>query len=129
MATDREHSFLGRVRFPLSRSIHFSCVLRLATGSPYTPLLGRVAWWGTEDQVHYRGIWGEPYSTRTSPYGRFDVRFDREVQLFGRHGTVFLEVINVTNRANTLSIIWDDDLEERSPVRGLPLLPFIGLSL
>jgi hypothetical protein len=129
VATDREHSFLGRLRVPISSSVRFSCVLRLASGSPYTPLLGRVAWWDTTNQVHYRGIWGDPYSARASAYGRLDLRLDREVQLFGRRGRLFLEILNVTNRANTLSTVWDEDLEKRSPVRGLPLLPFIGLSM
>lgn len=128
VATDREHSFLGRLELPLSESYRLSWVLRLATGNPFTPLLGRVAWWDAEGDVHYHGIWDEANSGRTSPYGRLDLRLDREVELFGRRGVVFLEILNITNRANTLSIVWDDDNEKRSPVRGLPILPFIGLS-
>ncbi len=128
MSASREHSFIARVRFPVLQSVRFSSVLRLASGAPYTPLLARVAWQDDAGEVHYHGLWGDPYSRRTSAYGRLDLRIDRDFSLFGRRGTLFLEVLNSTNRANTISIQWDNDFEERTAIHGLPLLPFLGLS-
>jgi hypothetical protein len=129
VSVERKHSFLGRVRMPVLGSLTFTSLVRFASGAPYTPLLGRLAWWDSADQLQYTGVWGAPFSARTEPYGRLDLRLDRGVRLFGRDGVVFLEVLNVTGRRNTLSIQWNDDFTERKPLRGLPVVPFLGLSL
>jgi hypothetical protein len=129
VAAERNHSFFAETRFPLSASVEFTCVLRLASGAPYTPLLSRVQLWDTAGDPYYRGIWGPAFSERTSPYGRVDARFDRDITIFRRRGSLFLEVMNLTNRKNTLSMDWDSELTERRPSRGLPIIPFIGLSV
>jgi|GEM_PF-4784454 len=129
VSAERAQSFFGQMRIPLSSNVQLSTVLRLASGAPYTPLLARVRLWEGDGTAYYRGVWGPAFSARTSPYARCDARVDRDVSLFGRHGSAFIEVMNLTNRRNTLSIQWDADLRERRPVRGLPIIPFIGLSL
>ncbi len=126
---ERVHSFLGRLAFPLSRSVQFSAVVRLASGAPTTPLLARIAHWDAEDRPRYEPVWGKPFSARTAAYERLDLRIDREVMVWGRRGLVFLEVMNATNRKNCQSYQWNSSLSHRYPVTGMPILPFIGLSV
>lgn len=126
---ERVHSFLGRMAFPLSGSVQFSAVLRLASGAPTTPLLARVAHWDREGHATYMPVWGEAFSARTPAYQRLDLRVDREVMIFGRRGLVFLEVMNATNEKNSQSYQWNSELSHRYPVTGMPILPFLGLSV
>jgi hypothetical protein len=126
---ERVHSFLGRMAFPLSGSVQFSAVLRLASGAPTTPLLARIAHWDSEGHTSYMPVWGEAFSARTPAYQRLDLRVDREVILFGRRGLVFLEVMNATNEKNSQSYQWNSELSHRYPVTGMPILPFLGLSV
>jgi hypothetical protein len=39
---------------------------------------------------------------------------------------VYLEVLNVTNRANAEEFVFAADFSERDIIRGLPVLPFMG---
>jgi hypothetical protein len=57
------------------------------------------------------------------------VRIERAITIRGRRGAAFLEIINLTNRKNTVSMVWDGDLRSREPVRGLPVLPFLGITI
>jgi hypothetical protein len=126
---ERVHSVLGRIAYPLGRNVQFSAVIRLASGAPTTPLLARVAHWDGQDHPRYEPVWGDPFSARTATYQRLDLRIDREVTLWGRRGMVFLEVMNATNRKNSQSYQWNSDLTHRYSVTGMPILPFIGLSV
>ncbi len=129
VSAEREQSFLARTRFPVTSRMQLSFVLRLASGAPYTPLLARVAQWNERGEIVYRAIWGDPFAARSSAYGRLDVRLERSVVMWGRRGAAFFEVMNLTNRRNTLSIQWNRNLDRRRPLRGMPILPFVGLSI
>jgi hypothetical protein len=129
VSAERTHSFLAHLQFPLPAKMQVSTILRLGSGAPYTRLLGRIRSWDESGQEYFSGVWGSPFAERTSLYSRIDTRLDRDITLFGRRGTAFVEVMNLTNRRNTLSIQWDGDLLERRPVRGLPMIPYVGLSV
>jgi len=129
VSAEREQSFLARARFPARAGWTLSFVLRVASGAPYTPLRARFTRWDSDGDPVHVPVWGDPFSEKMSSYGRLDGRVEREISIFGRSGSIFLEVLNMTARKNSVSMIWNRDLDRRRPVRGLPLLPFIGMTV
>lgn len=128
VTAEREHSFLARTRFPAGQ-FDIAVVGRVASGAPYTPLKARITQRDAKGDLYAYAVWGRPFSARTAAYGRVDVRIERPVTIRGKKGMAFLEVINLTNRKNTVSMVWDNELSRLEPVRGLPLFPFIGVTI
>ena len=80
-------------------------------------------------------VYGEPYSDRLPVYTRLDLRFQREMTLWGYPGTYNIDILNALNRRN----VTDRNLDykrTRSPQDfkledevGLGVIPAVGMSL
>jgi hypothetical protein len=97
---------------------------RYATGLPRTPVLG--AFYDTKDDV-YQPIFGAQNSVRLPPFWQVDLRVDRSFPL-GEGGRllVYLEGLNVTNRANGEEYIYNVTYTQRGTVTGLPAIAVLG---
>lgn len=79
---------------------------RYVSGRPYTPRIWGVvpprmgAYWDRSDELN---------SARYPDYARWDIRWDSKWFAGNRSVTVFMEVQNVTNRANVAQYIYNDD--------------------
>jgi hypothetical protein len=55
------------------------------------------------------------------------VRVSKTFKVAGTKAEVYADVQNVTDRANAEELIYSQDYAERRTIRGLPILPVVGL--
>ncbi len=83
----------------------------------------------------YLPVYGEPYQDRLPIYARLDLRIARETGWFGKQGSVYLDILNATNRQNIDAIGLDygkvEDTGELFTEKevGLGIFPSIGISM
>ncbi|HEY1558278.1 MAG TPA: TonB-dependent receptor [Kofleriaceae bacterium] len=101
--------------------------VRYATGEPRTPVIGAFFDGATG---RYEPIVGDHNATRVPDYFAADARAERRFALTGAaKGAVYVEVQNLTDRANAEEIIYNADYSRRGYLTGLPLLAIAGLRI
>jgi TonB family protein len=97
---------------------------RYATGLPRTPVAG--AFYDAKDDV-YQPIFGPQNSIRLPAFSQLDLRVDRSF-LVGESARVlvYVEGLNVTNRANGEEYIYNTDYTRRGIITGLPAIAVVG---
>ncbi len=103
------------------------------SGRAYTPIVGiqKNPWF--ENRI--LPVYGEPYSDRLPVYARLDLRFQREMTLWGYPGTYNIDILNALNRRNVTDRNLDykrttspQDFKLEDEV-GLGVIPAVGMSL
>ncbi len=102
----------------------YSARFRFVTGNPYTPVAG--ATYDSDNDV-YIPTRGRIYSQRFDPFNQLDIRVDRNFVYEKWILTAYLDIQNVLNQANAQNVEYSYDYREKKKVRGLPILPTIGL--
>jgi TonB family protein len=97
---------------------------RLTTGRPETPTLGSTF---DADSGRYIPLEGIPGSARGVTFHQLDLRAEKQWTFERWRLSVYLDVQNIYNAANPEGVLWDYRYRESAPVRGLPLLPTLGL--
>jgi hypothetical protein len=97
---------------------------RYARGLPRTPVVG--AFYDARDDV-YQPVFGAQNSIRLPDFWQLDLRIDRTFVL-GESAKVlvYVEGLNVTNRANGEQYIYNVDSSRRSTITGLPVVAVLG---
>ncbi len=98
--------------------------LRFASGNPYTPVADT---YFDTDRQRFQPIDGPLLSARLPDFFQLDLRVDRVWRRDWGQVSAFLDVQNVTNRANPESVQYSDDYRDIQLVRGLPIFPSIGV--
>jgi hypothetical protein len=101
--------------------------LRVASGLPRTPVTG--AFFDAKDDL-FDPVFGPQNSTRLPTFWQLDARIDRSFAL--GHGVglhVYVEGLNLTNRANAEEYVYNLDYTRRGTVTGLPLIALAGARL
>lgn len=80
-------------------------------------------------------VYGEPYSENLPVYARLDLRFKREMTLWGYSGTYNIDILNALNRRNVTDRNLDykrtqspQDVKLEDEV-GMGIIPAVGMSL
>ena len=68
-----------------------------------------------------------PFSTRLPDFVQLDLRVDKRFVFKSWIFALYLDISNVTNRANVEGYAYSYDFSRRAPVTGLPILPSLGL--
>jgi hypothetical protein len=97
---------------------------RLVSGRPETPVRGSVF---DNDLGRYVPLYGETYSSRTPLFHQLDIRVEKTWFFDWWRLSVYLDVQNVYNAKNPEATLYDYRYEESGPLRGLPLLPSLGV--
>lgn len=97
---------------------------RLVSGRPSTPISGSFA---DLDFAAHSPQRGAPYSERHPAFNQLDLRAERTFTFDLYRLGIFLDVQNVLNAENPEDVLYDYRYRESAPVRGLPILPFLGL--
>lgn len=121
---DQRHVATAVGTMPLGGAWRIGTRLRLASGSPYTPVAG--TYFHNEKQKDI-AVPGPTFSERLPWFAQLDVRIDRIWKRPWGTIALFLDVQNATNRANAEGVAYNHDFTEQSYTRGLPILPSIGL--
>jgi TonB dependent receptor len=100
--------------------------IRLATGEPRTEVIG--AFFDSRSG-RFQPVRGEHNGVRLPLYFAADLRGERRIPLGAFRGAVYLEVQNLTGRANAEEIIYNADFSQRSYLTSLPLLAMVGLRI
>jgi hypothetical protein len=96
--------------------------LRFATGEPRTDVIGAFF---DSTSGRFEPIRGPHNGVRLPAFFAADVRGERRFA----HGAVYLEVQNVTDRANAEEIIYSADYTRRGYLTSLPLLAIAGVRI
>jgi hypothetical protein len=98
---------------------------RLASGFPRTQVTG--AYYDTQ-RDRYQPRFGEQNGIRIPLFMQLDLRVSHTFKLADTDLQIYLEVQNVTNRANTEELVYSPDFARQGRIRSLPVLPIAGLS-
>jgi outer membrane receptor protein involved in Fe transport len=97
---------------------------RFVSGRPSTPITGSFA---DLDYGTFTPELGRLASTRRGAFSQLDLRAERTFLFDVWRMAIFLDVQNVTNAENPEDTIYDYRYRDSAPVRGLPILPLLGL--
>jgi TonB family protein len=97
---------------------------RYTSGMPRTPVIGAF-FDGRGDQ--YQPIFGAQNSTRIPDFVQLDIRLEKTFNFRRASLNVFVDVQNVTNRANPEEIVYNYDFTKHAYITGLPTLAVLGL--
>jgi TonB family protein len=97
---------------------------RYTTGMPRTPVVGAF-YDGRGDQ--YQPIFGAQNTIRIPDFVQLDVRLEKTFSFRRLTLNVFLDVQNVTNRANPEEIVYNPSFTKPAYITGLPTLAVLGL--
>lgn len=120
---DQPHVLTALGSLRLGRSWRIGARIRLASGNPITPLEGRTQ----VDTDEWEPIFGPDYSERLPAFVQLDARLDRQWKRDWGTISLFLDVQNVTRRANIEGRVYDDDYSGFESTKGLPLFPSFGI--
>jgi len=99
--------------------------VRLATGEPRTDVIGALF---DSRSGRFQPIRGAHNATRLPAFFAADVRAERRFAIAGGlRGAVYVEVQNLTGRANPEELIYSGDFAQRGYLTGLPLLAIGGV--
>jgi hypothetical protein len=97
---------------------------RFVSGRPTTPIAGSFV---DLDFGAFSPERGPAYSTRHPAFSQLDLRIERTFTLRLFRLGLFLDIQNATNAVNAEDLLYDYRYRESAPVRGLPILPLLGM--
>lgn len=120
---DQTHVFTAVASWEIGAGFEVGARARVASGFPRTPIK-YVYYDGRRDR--YEPTLGVYNTDRIPVFWQLDVRVAKRMTVAGSELEIYLDVQNVTNRANPEEIAYAPDFSERRYIRGLPLLPILG---
>ena len=123
---DQTHILTAVGNVTIGWGIDIGLTFRLASGNPYTPILGASF---DADSDDYVPIYGAINSRRMPLFHQLDVRIDKKWQWKYLAFTLYLDVQNVYNCKNVEGYAYSFNFEQSAVVQGLPILPSLGLKL
>jgi hypothetical protein len=121
---DQTHIFTAASNVRLGRGWELGAVLRLVSGNPYTPIVGASY---AETTGSYSPEFGSVNSRRAPLFNRIDVRAEKQWRFDHFRLAFYLDVQNAYNAKNREGVIYNGNFKESSMIRGLPIIPIIGL--
>jgi hypothetical protein len=121
---DQTHILTALGSYKITRKWQVGLRYRFVTGNPSTPVVR--AYYDPNDDL-YRPVYGVTNSTRLPPFHALDLRVDRYFIWDRFLLDLYLDVQNVTSRANAEGSVHNFDYSRQGFVTGLPILPILGL--
>ena len=121
---DQPHVFTALGSLTLGRGWRIGARVRMASGSPFTPLIGRTR----EADGDYVPVFGETFSKRLRTFFQVDVRVDRDWKRPWGTITAFIDVQNATGQQNIEGGVYTDDFSGFEPTTGMPVFPSFGIA-
>jgi len=123
---DQTHLLTAVGDVALGRNWKLSTRVRYSTGNLYTPIVGGIF---DIDNDTYTPIRGDIYSRRMGAFFQADIRLDKKWIYDTWILTGYLDIENVTNRANPQEVNYSYDYQQSAVVSGLPILPTFGVKM
>jgi hypothetical protein len=122
---DQTHVLTALLSYDLGAGFDVGARVRVASGYPRTPVVGSY-YDARRDQ--FEPILGAKNSIRIPTFWQGDLRASKRWEFAGSRLEAYLDVQNVTNHQNAEEIVYAADYSERRYIRGLPILPVLGLT-
>lgn len=120
---DQPHVLTAVGSWTLGNSWRVGARLRVASGNPLTPVVGRTL----DADGEFQPVFGEEMSERLTAFSQLDLRVDREWRRNWGTIAVFLDVQNATNAVNVEGRVYEDDYSGYEQTNGLPIFPSFGI--
>jgi TonB family protein len=120
---DQRHNLIAVGSYQL-KSWRFGSRFRLVSGAPETPVAGSVY---DADLNRYQCQYGAANSARKPTFHQLDVRVDRTWTFRLWELSAYLDVQNIYNAQNPETTIYDYRCRGSEAIRGLPILPILGV--
>jgi TonB family protein len=121
---DQTHNLVVVASRQLGTTWEVGTRFRLVTGVPETEVLGAFL---DIDYGDWDPVNGPPSGIRRQTFHQLDLRVERTFTFDAWRLSLYLDVQNVYNAENPEATLYDYRFRERAPVRGLPILPVLGL--
>jgi hypothetical protein len=121
---DQTHILTVLASYKITPTWQFGARVLYSTGNVFTPVLGSVY---NADADVYIPIPGPEDSLRLPGYFELDLRLDKRWVFDSWILDAYLDVRNVTNRANVEAFTYNYDYSQRTTVQGLPIIPSLGV--
>jgi TonB family protein len=121
---DQTHLLTCALTWQIGEGWELGATFRLASGSPYTPIVGAI------DDLNagvYRPIYGSAYAARNAPFHRLDARLSKRFEIGDVGLTIYIDVQNAYNARNAEGVSYDYTYTQSRPAAGLPIIPSLGL--
>jgi TonB family protein len=123
---DQTHVLSAVASLALGAGFEIGGRFRYATGYPRTPVTG--AYFDAKTGT-YEPFFGALNSIRIPEFVQLDVRVSKRFAIRDGALEAYLDLQNVTNRANPEEIVYSLDYTQRRYITGLPILPVAGARL
>ncbi|UJR81755.1 TonB family protein / TonB-dependent receptor [Sandaracinus amylolyticus] len=121
---DQTHVLTALLSWTPGGGFEVGARFRYSTGFPRTPVVDAFYDAGRD---RWQPLFGERSSIRLPEFVQLDLRVGQRLELGDTRLEIWLEVQNVTNQANAEEFVFSPDYTRRDTVRGLPILPVLGL--
>lgn len=121
---DQTHVLTALASYEIGWGFDVGTRFRFATGYPRTPVTDSYL---DTRRNQYEPVLGTRNSIRIPDFIQLDVRVAKTFKVASTKVEVYLDVQNVTNRANAEELIYSQNYAEQNVIRGLPILPVFGL--
>jgi TonB family protein len=121
---DQTHILTVSGVYRLGKGWEAGATFRLVTGNPSTPVIGSSY---NDDTGQYSPVFGELNSERNPTFNRLDIRIEKLWRFKAWRLALYLDMQNVYNATNQEGLVYDYEYRESEPIRGLPILPNLGI--
>ncbi|MBM4777061.1 MAG: TonB-dependent receptor [Archangiaceae bacterium] len=121
---DQPHNLIVVASYKLPFDFIIGGRLRYTSGPLNTPIVGSIY---DVNGNYYFPIQGDQFSERLPDFFQLDVRIDKRFVFQSWMLAIYVDVQNVTNRANVEGVLNSYDYSTRTFVTGLPILPVLGV--
>jgi hypothetical protein len=121
---DQTHIFSLSAIYRLPKNWEVGATVRLVSGNPQTPIVGSV--YDANDDI-FLPLYGRTNSDRAPLFNRLDLRVQKTWVFDAWRFALYLDVQNVYNAANPEGTVYNFDYSESGDLRGLPIIPSIGV--
>jgi len=121
---DQPHILTVAAVYRLGRGWEAGATFRMVSGNPNTPIIGSSL---NTITGAYSPLYGRLNSDRNPAFNRLDLRIEKEWRWPDWKLALYLDVQNVYNAENPEGIVYDYRYDQSEPVRGLPIIPNLGL--
>lgn len=121
---DQRHVTTALATVSLPAAFEVGVRARVASGLPRTPVVG--ALYDSRRDLHHP-LFGAQNADRLPTFFQADLRVARRFTLRRSSLEATLDIQNLTNHVNVEEYIFNADYTARGGIRGLPILPVVGL--
>lgn len=122
---DQTHILSLVASVKLGRGWETGLRLRYVSGYPHTPITGS-KYYG--DDNFFQPLYGDLNSSRLDAFFQLDVRVEKVWTYDAWKLSLYVDLMNLTNRANTEFAVWDYRYRQSGPVSGMPFFLSLGLA-